>query len=261
MVYYTDLYLTYFRLLLKAWSQYRADLAISLVTSMLHDGSTLLFLTLVFANIHQLEGWSFSEMLLIWGLAVITRNLANGLLDVPHRIHFYIWRGALDRLLVRPPAPLFQIAGESGITLPALGRVLVGVAAILTVLPELQLPWWGVLYLPLVIVSGTLIMFSLQLLFACLNFWFTNVLSLLATVTWMNQFGQYPVTIFCLPLQLLFTWVLPYAMMGFYPAAFLLRGNEYRLYGLLAPLIGFIFFGLSLSFWRWAIRHYQSTGS
>jgi ABC-2 type transport system permease protein len=145
--------------------------------------------------------------------------------------------------------------------LPALGRVLVGVAAILSVLPELQLPWWGVLYLPLVIVSGTLLMFSLQLLFACLNFWFTNVLSLLSAVTWMNQFGQYPVTIFSLPLRLLFTWVLPYAMMGFYPAAFLLRGNEYRLYGLLAPLIGFVFLGLSLSFWRWAIRHYQSTGS
>ena len=261
MVYYLDLYLTYFRLVLKAWSQYRADFAISLVTSMLHDGSTLLFLSVIFANIHQLEGWSFSEMLLIWGLAVITRNLANGLLDVPHRIHSYIWRGDLDRLLVRPPAPLFQIAGENGITLPALGRVLVGVAAILTVLPELQLPWWGVLYLPLVIVSGTLIMFSLQLLLACLSFWFTNVNSLLSTVTWMNQFGQYPVTIFDLPLRLLFTWVLPYAMMGFYPAAFLLRGNEYRLYGLLAPLIGFIFLGLSLSFWRWAIRHYQSTGS
>jgi ABC-2 type transport system permease protein len=261
MVYYIDLYLTYFRLLLKAWSQYRADFAISLVTSMLHDGSTLLFLSVVFANIHQLEGWSFSEMLLIWGLAVITRNLANGLLDVPHRIHFYIWRGTLDRLLVRPPAPLFQIAGESGITLPALGRVLVGVAAILTVLPELQLPWWGVLYLPLVIVSGTLIMFSLQLLLACLNFWFTNVLSLLSMVTWMNQFGQYPVTILALPLRFLFTWVLPYAMMGFYPAAFLLRGDEYRLYGLLAPLMGFILLGLSLSVWRWAIRRYQSTGS
>jgi ABC-2 type transport system permease protein len=55
--------------------------------------------------------------------------------------------------------------------------------------------------------------------------------------------------------------VLPYAMLGFYPTAFLLRGGEYRPYGLLAPLMGFIFFGASQLVWRVAIRRYQSTGS
>jgi ABC-2 type transport system permease protein len=261
VAYHIDLYLTYFRLTLKSWWQYRADFAISIVASALHDGSTLIFLSGVFANVQKLEGWSFREMLLIWGLAVLCRNLANSLMDVPHRIHFYIWRGALDRLLVRPPALLMQIAGESGITLPALGRVLIAAAAVLAILPGLQLPWWAAFYLPLAVIGGTLIMFSVQLILACLNFWFTNVLSLLQTVTWMNQFGQYPVTIFALPLRFLFTWILPYAMMGFYPAAFLLRGDEYRLYGLLAPLLGFFFFGLSLLMWRVSLRRYQSTGS
>jgi ABC-2 type transport system permease protein len=261
MVYHIDLYLTYFRLTVKSWWQYRADFAISIVASMLHDGSTLIFLSGVFANVRQLEGWSFHEMLLIWGLMVLCRNLANSLFDVPHRIHFYIWRGTLDRLLVRPPALLLQIAGESGLTLPALGRVLVAVAAVLAILPGLQLPWWAALYLPTVAISGALIMFSAQLILACLNFWFTNALSVLTTLTWMSQFGEYPVTIFTLPLRFLFTWVLPYAMMGFYPAAFLLRGDEYRLHGLLAPLMGLFLFCLSLLFWRVSLRRYQSTGS
>jgi ABC-2 type transport system permease protein len=261
MVYYADLYLTYFRLLLKAWSQYRANFAVALVASMIHDGSTLLFLTVVFANIRQLEGWSFQETLLTWSLAMICRNLANSFFDVPHRIHMYVQSGELDRLLVRPPEPLIQIAGERGITLPALGRALVGGIAILIILSELQLPWWGVLYLPLAIISGVLIMFSLQLIISCLNFWFTNAIAVLTMVTWMYQFGQYPVTIFALPLRLLLTWVLPYAMMGFYPAAFLLRGDEYRLYGLLVPLMALLFLGLALSAWRWSLRRYQSTGS
>jgi ABC-2 type transport system permease protein len=263
MAYYATLYLAYVRCLLKAWSQYRADFAITFVASILHDGSSLIFLTVIFANIHQLEGWSFHEMVLIWGLAVTARSLANGLLDVPHRIIWYVQRGDMDRLLVHPPAPLFQIAGEGGITLPALGRVLVGVAAILTALSVLQdqLPWWGVLYLPLTIISGVFIMFSVQLLMACLSFWFINTFSMMQTMAWMSQFGRYPISIFALPLQFLFTWVLPYAMMGFYPAAFLLRGDAYRLYGLLAPLMGFIFLGLALSVWQVALRHYQSTGS
>ena len=261
MAYYADLYLTYVRFLLKAWSQYRADFAIMLTAALVLEGSRMVFLNVIFANIHQLEGWSFHEILLIYGLMVTSRSLWNVFLDVPHRIYWYIRRGDMDRLLVRPPAPLFQIAGESGMNLPSLGGALIGVSAILTALSGLQLPWWGVLYLPLAIVSGILIMFSTLLLMACLSFWFTNVRSLLETMAWMNRFGQYPITMFAPPLRFLFTWVLPFAMMGFYPAAFLLRGDAYRFYGLLAPLMGLLFLGLALSVWRLALRRYQSTGS
>jgi len=263
MTYYLDLYFTYARLVLKAWSQYRADFAITFVSSILHDGATFIFLTVIFTNIRELEGWSFHEMLLIWGLAVTSRNLANSLLDVPHRIYWYILEGDMDRLMVRPPDPLFQMTGESGITLPALGRVLIGATAIVTALTGLadKLPWWGAFYLPLAIISGALIHFSVQLLMACLSFWFINTISLMQTMSWMYQFGQYPISIFALPLQFLFTWVLPYAMMGFYPTAFLLRGDAYLHYGLLVPLMGPIFLGLSLSLWRVAIQRYQSTGS
>jgi ABC-2 type transport system permease protein len=263
MAYYADLYWTYIRFTFKSVAQYRADFAIAFVASILHTGSTLVFLALIFANIPRLAGWSFHEMLLIWGLAGTAVNLGNTFFDVPHRIYGYIRRGDMDRLLVRPLPPLLQIAGESGITLEALGRVLVGVAATLIALAALreQVPWWAALYLPLTIVSGALIMFSVQLLMACLSFWFVNTISAMQTMAWMNQFGHYPVSIFALPLQFFFTWVLPYAMLGFYPTAFLLRGGEYRPYGLLAPLMGFIFFGASQLVWRVAIRRYQSTGS
>jgi ABC-2 type transport system permease protein len=261
MLRYLDLYLTYFRFTLKAWSQYRADFIISVISSIVLDGSTLLFLTVVFTNIQQLEGWTFPEMVLIWGLSLITRFLANGILDAPHRIYWYIRYGTLDRLLVRPAEPMFQIAAESGINLPALGRVMVGVAAVLVVLPGLGLPWWSAFYLPLVIFTGVLIMFSVQWIAACLCFWFTNSVSVLTTMAWMVQFGQYPATIFSLPLRFLFTWVIPYAMMAFYPVAFLLRGGEYRIYGLLAPSVGIAFFGMGAAVWRVALRRYQSTGS
>ncbi len=261
MAYYADLYLTYFRFVLKSWSQYRSDFIISLISSIVLDGSTLLFLTVVFSKIQQLEGWTFTEMVLIWGLSLITRFLANGILDAPHRIYWYIRYGMMDRLLVRPAGMLFQMAGENGINLPFIGRALVGVIAILTVIPSLHLPWWSVFYLPLTIVSGVLIMFSVQLIAASLCFWFTNAVSVLTTMAWMSQFGQYPVTIFSLPFRFFFTWILPYAMVSFYPAAFMLRSEEFLWYGLLAPLVGFAIFGLSLVIWGVAIKHYQSTGS
>ncbi|MCB0106290.1 MAG: ABC-2 family transporter protein, partial [Caldilineaceae bacterium] len=75
MVYYADLYLAYLRNLVRLMGQYRADFLIMLTASLIHDGSTLLLLTIIFTNIRQLQGWSFHEMLLIYGLSVTTRSL------------------------------------------------------------------------------------------------------------------------------------------------------------------------------------------
>ena len=261
MAYHIDLYLTYLRLTAKSWWQYRADFAISMASAALHDGASLLFLGVIFANIRQMEGWSFDEILLIWALEVMVRNVARCFFDVPHRIHMYVQSGNLDRLLVRPPSLLLQIAGERGISLEAVGQLLIGTVVLFAVAPGLHLPWWSIFYLPLAIVSGVLIMCGMHLLVACLNFRLTNAIAALSTVTWMYRFGQYPVTIFTPPLRFLLTWVLPYAMMGFYPVAFLLRGAEYRLYGLLTPLMGVLFMGMALLVWRVGMRHYQSTGS
>jgi ABC-2 type transport system permease protein len=263
MLYYWDLYVNYWRLFLKLLAQYRADVAIMIGAAAVQEGATLLFISIIFSNIRQLRGWTFAEVLMIWGLMTITLGLWNVTLDVPHQVHWYIRSGELDYLLVRPPGILFQIAGTSGLNPTSIGRVAVGIVALMTAMREqrVAVEWWWALYLPAVVVSGMLLIFGLYLLLACLSFWFTNVQSLLTTFAWTAQFGRFPITIFGPVLQFLFTWIIPFAMLGFYPVAFLLRGDAYRLYGLLALVMGWIFLGLALALWRVAIRHYQSTGS
>ncbi len=74
------------------------------------------------------------------------------------------------------------------------------------------------------------------------------------------EFARYPLTIYARPVGFVLTWVLPYAMAGLYPAGFLLGKDGYRLYGLLAPLMGALFLALALLVWSVAVRHYKSTG-
>jgi ABC-2 type transport system permease protein len=263
MLYYWDLYVNYWRLFVKTLAQYRADIAITIGAAALQEGATLLFIGVVFSNIQQLQGWTFAEVLMIWGLMTVTSGLWNVTLDVPHRINWYVRTGALDYLMVRPPGILFQMAGSSGLNPTSIGRVLIGIVALVTATHEqtVTAAWWWALYLPAVVVSGILLVFSLYLMIACLNFWFTSADSLLTTFAWTAQLGRFPVTIFGPVLQFMLTWVMPFAMLGFYPVAFLLRGEAYRPYGLLALVMGWVFLGLALGVWRIAIRHYQSTGS
>ncbi|KNY28336.1 ABC transporter permease [Pseudobacteroides cellulosolvens] len=249
------------RLRIKGWSLYKADFTISAIAAMLHDGSTLLLLSVIFANIKQLQGWSFNEMLFIWGFAVLTRNLGYTVMDAPSMVFNYIRYGGMDQVLVRPQPLIIQIAAETGVNIYAVGRSLVGIGAIMTSLPALHLPWWSIIYLPVAIISSLVLFFGMQLIIVCLCFYFVNAFSALTAVVWMSQFGQYPIDIFTLPLRFVFTWVLPYALIGFFPAAFMLRGGNYALYGFLTPVMSIIFLGLSLLVWSKSIRHYNSTGS
>lgn len=261
MAYYLDLYGTYVRLFAKTLLQYRADLLVMIVAMIVSEGAQLLFLQIIFANIPALVGWKLHEMLLIYGLSVISGGLSVGFLNMPWRLQDYIREGTLDIVLVRSPSPLVQLIGQTGIAPWAIGRTIVGVAAVVFALQAVEArPWWA-LYLPLVVVSGAVLGFAVMLMVACLSFRFTNVQSVMFPVGWFGLFARYPVGIYAVPLRFVLTWVLPYAMSGFYPAAFLLRGDEYQFYGLLAPVIGFLFLGLALGVWRLALRHYHSTGS
>ena len=98
MLYYWDLYVNYWRLFVKVLAQYRADVAIMIGAAAVQEGATLLFIGIIFSNIQQLQGWSFAEVLMTWGLMTITSGLWNVTLDVPHSIHWYVRQGELDYL-------------------------------------------------------------------------------------------------------------------------------------------------------------------
>lgn len=264
LFYYLDLYGTYLKLYGKTLLQYRADLGVLTGAMVISEGAQLLFITIIFSNIPALQGWTFHEVLLMYGLRVAAGGLNVALLNMPWALAYWTIRtGTLDAVLVRPPAPLFQLIGQNCLAPHAFGRMIIGLAALVLALQELhaQVQLWWVVYIPLVLMSGTLLSFSLLLILACLSFWFTHVSSILFPVGWFSLFAEYPVAIYAPPLQFVLTWVIPYAMSSFYPVAFLLRGPEYQFYGLLAPLMGFLFLGLALGVWRFALSHYHSTGS
>jgi len=122
---------------------------------------------------------------------------------------------------------LFQLAGASGLNPTSSGRVVISIVVIVIAVREhgATVAWWWALYLPAVVISGVMLTLELYLLLECRGFWFTNVQSLLTNVHLISQLGQLPVTIFGPVLQFGLTWIFPFAMIGFYPVAFLLRGE------------------------------------
>ena len=263
MHYYLRVYLAYLKIGLKTVVEYRADFWISTVTMAIHQGMTVMFISIIFTKVRVIEGWGFYEVVLIYGLVTASRSLSDLFLRMPWAIHWAIIRGQLDIMLVRPPSVMVQIIGESAFMYREVGPTVVGVAAIVFGFwgLDLQFQAWWTLYIPAVLVSGALIAFAIKLVAACLGFWFVGARSMIHPLVWLADFAQFPVVVYPLPILLLLTWVVPYAMMGFYPAAFLVRGEEYKVLGMIAPLVGWVFLGVGLLVWGQGIRRYESTGS
>jgi ABC-2 type transport system permease protein len=261
--YYLELYGTYFRMALRTLAQYRADFGIMAVSATVREGATIVFLSVIFGKISALQGWSFYEIVLAYGLGAVALSFGAVFLNMPHVVGWFVQRGQLDVILIRPAPALFQMLGQTCFTPHAAGSLVVGIAIVGVALARLDAAFqaWWLLYLPLIVISAALIAFSILLLIACLTFTFVEVASLNILLGYFPEYARYPLSIYSRPLQFALTWVLPYAMGGILPVGFLLGKEGYRLYGLLAPLMGWLFLGLALAVWRVAVRHYKSTGN
>lgn len=260
---YAGLYAEYFRLSLKIAAQYRGDFALIIAGSLVRDGAAILFIAIIYGRIPALAGWSLPELLLAYGLLAAAGNLNGVFLNAAHNVAWYVQAGLFDVMLIRPVRPLFQVIGGQPFNPTPIGNFLVGVAAVALALSQLALPFqiWWLLYFPAVLVSGALITFSINLLVACLTFRFTNVSSLMILLGYLPEYARFPLAIYATPIAFLLTWIVPHAMTGLYPAGFLLGKAGYAPYGLIAPVIGWLFLALALGVWRVASRWYTSTGT
>ena len=110
MVRYLKLYNKFLKQYIKTLMEYRADFLLGLIGFILVQGVGIVFIGLVFNSIPTLKGWSFYEILFIYGFAQIPRGIDHVFTD---QLWIFSWKtivqGEFDRYLVRPLNPLFQV--------------------------------------------------------------------------------------------------------------------------------------------------------
>ena len=72
------------------------------------------------------------------------------------------------------------------------------------------------------LVMGTILNSSLYLIFNALNFWLVQGNEIAELIQTFREFAKYPINIFPAVFQVLFTVVIPFGFIGYYPAMYLL---------------------------------------
>lgn len=259
---YLSLYAVLVRTQLKALSQYRADFLIGVIGSAVLQMATILFLWAIMRRVPSMHGWTLDELLLLVGLMMVSRALCHMFAENLWTLgRDYVRTGDFDRLLVRPIDPLFHLLANRFCT-EGLGTLVVGSIVLIHALDASAVAWTpaNAVILPVVILSGGVIFFALNLIAAVTAFWVIDPIPVIGSIFFTHELGKYPLSIYRKPVRFVVTWLVPYGLISYYPGAVLLgRGTGWMV--LLCPIMALVLLGVALAWWRVGLRHYGSTGS
>ncbi len=253
----------YFYQYSKVRMAYRGDLFVSVATTVVSTLFGIAVVWLIFGRVPQLLGWSFYEILLIYGFSLLPMALFNTIsINLYYFGQQYIIEGKFDRVLLRPVNSLFQILFEQ-FRLEALSDIVMGLYLITTCAARLDLTlspadWAFFLFAAL---CGCTIYVSVFLMLTCVSFWMEDRVGVVPPVYNMLTFGRYPLDIYNPVIKFFLSWIVPFGFATFYPTASVLREETYRVYAWLLPVVTTVFLAMALAVWKRGVRNYSSTGS
>jgi ABC-2 type transport system permease protein len=215
----------------------------------------------------SIDGWKFEEMTLLYGLNLLSYSVAGVLFwYTVYQLDDEITSGNLDSYLIRPIGLIKQMACRRfGDTF--LGQILVTVIFMASAVSKIsyQMTFLSYVYLVAAIAGGVLIQSGAMILLGSLNFWTLRSQDLADMLYYdLRSFIHYPISIFPQYIRIILTYVLPWAVINYYPSLIILRkvqtGGELAI-GLLSPLIGACFFMLSIFVFNMGLRRYSGSGS
>jgi ABC-2 type transport system permease protein len=247
---------------LKILMEYRMNFVIGAASTVLVQAAGVLTIWVVMRQVPDINGWTFDELLLVYGLLTLAKSINHMFADNLWTLgRSYIRTGGFDRFLVRPIDPLFHLLADR-FCHDGIGNFLVGLALVIksTTALGIEPSMANGVYLLLVVASGGGIFIGLNLITAVSAFCIVESIPVTRSVFEMHEFAKYPLTIYPRAVAILLTWVVPYGFASFYPASHLLGRDVGALAWLGLPIsAGLLMVGYR--FWSFGLRHYSSTGS
>lgn len=260
---YAKLYIKFLKQYIKSLMEYRLDFILGLVGFFLVQSTGIIFLKLIFNTIPTMAGWSFYEILFIYGFAQIPRGLDHVFTD-------YIWifssqtivKGEFDRYLLRPLNPLFQIISQR-FQPDGFGEIIVGFVLVVTSSIKLGISYSfvSILTFIFVVLCSTVIYTAIKLAVASIAFWVKFAQSYLSMVYQLSGFAKYPVTIYPNAIKSVLTYIIPFAFTGFYPGAYFLGKGDVFTGVILTFIVAIVSITVAYLIWIKGISIYESSGN
>jgi ABC-2 type transport system permease protein len=251
----------------RAQLQYRLSFALDAVGMFLVSFLDFIVVLNNFSNMPQMGGFSVREVALLYGASGLSFALADLLVGHLDEFNEHIRTGSFDLFLLRPRGTLFQVM-SADFHLRRLGKAVQALGILVYALVTLDIAWTAgrAAMLVVMIASGTAIFVSVWLFVICIVFWAVEGGETANAFTYGGHFlTQYPIDIYRSWLRRLLAYLIPMAFVAYFPALYVLdKPDPLGLPPFLrfsSPLVAVLAAVAAGSMWRFAVRHYRSTGS
>lgn len=263
------LYAKFIAMHFKTVFQYKFAFLIETIANIVTICSSYVFLMVLFTKIDSICGWSYYEVIFLVSINWICTAFAGFIFWKPMITQGEMIRdGSFDTMLTRPIHPLkFMIYRQFQHTF--LGRFLLAFFFLRLSISHLniKLGFLSGLFIIFIVICGTLIHAGVWILLGSTSFFMINnscFIELFNSYDGIRSIVDYPLSIFPRVIQVLYTFLLPYGFINYYPSVALLQKQDmFEKVPLvwMIPIVSVGFFLISILIWNLGVKRYHSAGA
>lgn len=256
------LYGHYVMLHVKSMMQYKISFFLSVLGQFLVSFNIFLGIFFMFRRFSSVDGFCYSEVLLCFSIMLMEFSLAESFARGFDEFPSLVKSGEFDRVLIRPRGTIIQVLG-SKFELTRCGRILQAIVMFVYGICKSNIEWnvLKVFTIICMLVGGTALFAGLFLIYAALSFFTLDGLEFMNIFTdGAREYGKYPIGVYGKKMLWLCTFIIPYALVQYYPLIYLI-GRRQSAVWVFVPLLAMLFLIPCLALWKFGVRRYQSSGS
>ena len=256
------LYLKYFSMQLKSMLEYKKTFILSFLSQLITSIFSFVSIFFLFDKFGNIDGYTFNNVLICFSMSFFGFSVAECFFRAFDHFDRMIANGQFDRILVRPKNLFLQILGTE-IEFSKFGRAVAALAIFICTLTfNTALLRLDKLITLILMMFGTVVIYAcLYILKAGITFFTTQSLEIMNIFTdGAKELTQYPLDIYQKWVRRFFTYILPIALVNYYPLLYVIEKTDNKLYMFL-PAISIFFAIPCYIVWRIGLSKYKSTGS
>jgi len=242
--------------------QYKTSFFLTALGQFLVSFNVFLGVFFMFQRFSSVRGFTYSEVLLCFSIVLLEFSLAEMVARGFDAFGGTVRSGNFDRILVRPRNEVLQVLG-SKFELTRIGRMLQAIVMFVYGVAKSDVNWTvsKVVTVIFMLLGGAALFSSVFLIYATLCFFTLEGLEFMNVLTdGVREYGKYPFAVYGKRVLQFTTFVVPYALVQYYPLLYLLERRTGPVY-VFMPLLALLFLFPSYGLWRFGVRHYKSSGS
>jgi ABC-2 type transport system permease protein len=259
---YLRLFGVFFRVSVMGELAYRVNFLMQLFQSLLELATSLAGLAVIFSHTRTLGDWRPDEVLALVGVYFIVGGMI-GLVIQPGMTQLIdsVRDGTLDFTLTKPEDAQLLVSIRR-VEIWQLIDMGMGVAVLVIALIRLgeKVGGWQAAVFILMLLAGSVIIYSFWLILATLSFWFVRVENILEIFRSMYEAGRWPISLYPGWLRFALTFIVPVAFATTVPAQ-ALTGRLSVLTLVCAVVLAIVMLVVSRVFWRVGLRQYSGTSA